>query len=303
MKLSTFVGGFPANYAFTMTVLAFVLFSGAVQALAQDCLPQAHINAILSKMEDSMARLKTQSDDDEYLGSGFLLKSSTGTYMITAHHVVHDAPVAPACESDSVRGVLNPLNLLPAQSKFGILSFSTRAPDISVDDDLVRSPMPARLNLKLNGLEAESSLRPPQLEEKIIVAGFPDAKGRKYMRHECRFQGYTQSLNSETVPAYALDCDIDYDIAAMSGGVAISACTGKVIGALSAQEFEQSCGNTGTPRFVQIAPVSINPEGQILFGVQHTAQTNCIYTDPMTTQPDVVRACTIGSRNFPPLVR
>jgi hypothetical protein len=118
------------------------------------------------------------------------------------------------------------------------------------------------------------------------------------MQHSCKFIGYGDSAESDTTPTYSLRCkNVDYDLAGMSGGVAISACSGKVIGALSTQDFGE-CHKRGDKTFVSIAPLSQDRDGKIRFGLPKPAgATLCWYERNERT--DVARACEVAPGRFP----
>ncbi len=262
--------------------LLFSLIATAQAFAAEQCLSASQLRQVVANLPRSVTGYEAREDGENVnLGSGFLVSSNLGVEMVSALHVVaKGAPGAPAedpCAPDNP--IPNPPTLLPGENltfhpSTGVRSienfrFSTAPHNISFENDTVKIALPNRTR-RLPGLEVESSSRgTPAPEEEIIIAGFPEAKSRTYQSHKCVYKGLTESVTSADASHYQLNCpDLNYDLEGMSGGVAISACTGRVIGVVSAQEFSAACArNPGNAQTVQIAPISRNPADQIVFGI------------------------------------
>ncbi len=235
------------------------------------CLPPEQIRQIVSNLQEYVVKVDVEGSEDD--GSGFLLNSNLGVEAVTAHHVVvDDRGMEPTSCEDSDPPPSDPLKLLASTFHFHSsqgqpklpIHFSNREPHFSVQGDLVKAPLP---DSGFRGLEAQPADQPLAKGEGVIIAGFPLAKGRRFMQHLCEFKGYGEGLNTEKHSAYRLHCPkVGYDIAAMSGGIAISTCTGKVVGAVSYQNYHAKCPQSGDPRSVFIAPLTRNQAGQIAFG-------------------------------------
>ncbi len=254
----------------TMRFVVFLTLALGPHAYGQ-CLPPEQIREILANLEAYAVKVDLPGSGDD--GSGFLLRSNLGVEAVTAHHVVvDDRDQQPAsCEgsdevpADATKLLASTFNFHRSQPVPRLpIQFPTRAPHFSVEHDLVKMPLPGT---SFRGLEPQPAERPLAQGEEIVIAGYPVAKNRGFMRHRCEFKGYGEGLNTTDHSAYELHCpNVDYDLAAMSGGIAVSTCTGKVVGAVSYQDYHVKCPDSGDPRSVYVAPLIRNQAGQIAFG-------------------------------------
>lgn len=275
-----------------MTALVAFLLLGPEVSRA-DCISASERADLLRKIK--MATVQIDVNEEE--GSGFVLNSDRGAELITAHHVIDDQRGAgEGCGGAAGHSVglrVPTVHFTKGQPlKKARPNFSTAEVDHIAD--LAKVKLDAR---RYRALTAESSDRLPNLGEEILIAGHPGAKNEKYTQHSCRFIGYGDSLNSVSNPTYSLRCDgVDYDLAGMSGGVAISACTGRVIGALSSQDTS-ACHKRGDKTYVSIAPLHAQ-HGEIRFGLpKASGPTQCWYE--LQGRTDLRRDCLVEPGRFP----
>jgi hypothetical protein len=277
----------------TVSLAAIAVFYAA--SGGAECISAAARAALLRKIR--LATVQIDMPDEE--GSGFLLRSTRGIELVTAHHVVDRRKYGEGCADTPSRslGFRAPrVNFAKGQPRRAVYPKFTDTPeDLSRENDLVKTKLEG---LNYAALEALAADQLPGLGEEIVIAGHPAAKHEKYMQHSCKFIGYGDSAESAKMPTYSLRCkSVDYDLAGMSGGVAISACTGKVIGALSTQDFGE-CNKTGDKTFVSIAPLNQNRDGKIALGLpKATGATLCWYDK--NAGAGAARACDVGPGRFP----
>jgi hypothetical protein len=124
-------------------------------------------------------------------------------------------------------------------------------------------------------LEVAPGAAVPALGEAVLVAGYPATLGR-YAVIECVMAGYAESLSNPANAAYVLDCPgATYDIAGMSGGPIVSLCSGKVVGAVSWQDYDEDCPRRGDKRKVGAAIVFSDAAGKTSFGVPAVVHSRC----------------------------
>lgn len=255
--------------AMRFLIFLFILFCRP--AFAVQCLPADQIEALMNRLEDYTVKIDIAGSGDD--GSGFLVASNLGTELVTAHHVVVDDRThkASSCDEDDSLP-LNAKALMPAtatlqqprpQTKIAV-QFGTSAPHFSAEHDLLKLPLRGP---GFSGLMVKHLNRPLYNGENVVIAGYSFGKNRRFVKHRCKFKRYGEALYTSKISAYELHCPgIDYDIEGMSGGIAISACTGHVIGAVSYQNFEKNCPDPGDAREVYVAPLNRNSAGQITLG-------------------------------------
>lgn len=281
-----------------VALLFIAVYAG--QTLATECISPKARAALLVRIQKSVVQMDTPSDEE---GSGFLLKSSNGTELVTAHHVL-DKVVGAGKGCDGKAGKSQGLqiptvNFKPGQPHKSLKpKFNSSKKNLSVPNDIIKTTLGGK---NYAALEAQGGDRLPAMDEEIIIAGHPSAKTEEYTQHTCKFIGYGNSIASDAHATYSLQCNgVDYDIAGMSGGVAISACTGKVIGAVSAQDYDPECGKQGDQKHVSISPLSLSNGGAIEFGLPKTVgATVCWYSNKTTGRADIQRSCNVTPGKFP----
>lgn len=248
------------------------------------CISKAELEKRLKEVQAATVKLTYSYQGQSAQGSGFFVQSDKGTELVTAHHVASTSDAG--CSSAG----WDPESLKLAQvgvhfsnkTKSNVRAkFNVRPGDYDWGNDLIKTSFNASGRPSLS---VQSKDHPPTIEDEIIILGYPSAKNGKYMRHHCKMRGYSSSNDNDS-PVYALKCrDINYIIGGMSGGPAISACTGKVLGAVSSQSYDDEkdpkkrCVHNGDPNVVFVSPVFQDSSQKVLFGVQQTIfDTKCVY--------------------------
>jgi hypothetical protein len=206
-------------------------------------------------------------------GSGFFIREASGGWLLTAHHVPENG--RPGSGSGCQKVSAPP----DVRTRFDLLRMSAgkRSFDFAVEpgrfdwgNDLVRTPADAPV-----ALEVAPGAAVPALGEAVLVAGYPATLGR-YAVIECVMAGYAESLSNPANAAYVLDCPgATYDIAGMSGGPIVSLCSGKVVGAVSWQDYDEDCPRRGDKRKVGAAIVFSDAAGKTSFGVPAVVHSRC----------------------------
>jgi hypothetical protein len=203
-------------------------------------------------------------------GSGFFLKASDGGWLVTAHHVPERAPgpAGSGCAKVSPPvDIRTRFDLERVRSGRRHFEFSVQPGRFDYGNDVVLTPADHDVMLETGGV--------PALGEEVLVAGYPATLGR-YATLRCSMAGYAESLRDPANASYVLDCpDASYDIAGMSGGPIVSLCTGKVIGAVSWQDFDEDCPRRGDKRKVGAANIFADAAGKAAFGVPAVTHSRC----------------------------
>lgn len=243
--------------------------------------------ALRRQIESSMVDL---SDKDRK--SGFIVKVGDQARLITAHHNVTNSAEADEpetkpsdCKSFADQALKDPqfsmLPWSPSQLKVGKFSgqhwgkgqpresfqFQVEPGQFNYSADLVSVPS------KKSNAVIELASNPPQVGEDILVAGFPEAKAKgdqsRLVILKCKMKGYRAGVNTHESQSLAIDCpNADFDIGGMSGGAMISLCSGKAVGAVSGQDFDEVCPKQGNPNQLIGVPVGLSPQGHLELGLQ-----------------------------------
>ncbi len=236
-------------------------------AASAACLAPAEVAA---KTRAATLRLRSGADQ----GSGFFIAdAASGGWLVTAHHVPERA--APGNGSGCAKKPAPPdlrrrflLNRMRSGRR--AFDFSVLPGRFDVGNDLVMSPASNDATLA-----AAPAAAAPRLGEEVLIAGFPATLGR-YATLRCVMVGYAETLNDSANASYVLDCpDATYDIAGMSGGPIVSACSGQVVGAVSWQDYDEDCPRRGDKRKVGAAVIHADRDGKVAFGVPEVLHSRC----------------------------
>lgn len=250
------------------------------------------------QIESSMVDL---TDKDRK--SGFIVKVGGQARLITAHHNVTNTPQADEpetqpsdCKKFADQALKDPqfsmLPWSPSQLKIGKFSgkhwgkgqaresfqFQVEPGQFNYSADLVSVPS------KKSNAVLEVAQTPPQVDEEILVAGFPEAKAKgdqsRLVILKCKMKGYRAGVNTRESQSLAIECpEADFDIGGMSGGAMISLCSGKAVGAVSGQDYDEVCPKQGNPNQLIGVPVGLGPDGNLELGLQRPLlQSQCIST-------------------------
>lgn len=271
--------------------LAALLLFGAGPATAA-CLDAAQGRALVAKLRRAAVRTRAQADDSK--GSGFFLRDASGVSYVTAHHVVGKGDPGSCTDRDekapppvSDRLTLSRLRANSPGHAGRTFGFEVEPGRFDYGNDAVTTPSESAEALEPGAFP----LRPG---EKVLVAGYPD--GGAFTAHLCEFAGYMESATDQANAAYVLDCPrLRTDIAGMSGGPIVSLCSGKVVGIVSTQDYDERCPREGDARKVGAVIVSTGRDGRVAFGAQGVVDGATCWSSgpPPRSRLDVRRPCQV----------
>lgn len=218
-------------------------------------------------------------------GSRFLLSGAERSHWVTAAHTA-DATQTPPCSDPPIRQAsrrkLHPMPVPPrfaACAGLKTLRVSPAGVSWAADAAAAEQPLcaPGGHEDSGGGLDYVDEDYRPAPGAPLLIAGFPGAAGDAFRIYECRYLGRG---HYQTYSNYHLDCEVDIDIAGMSGGAVVEACQGRAIGIVVAQDYDPACGYTTGIRRVFAARAARARHGGIVFELPPPLPEESCYFPP-----------------------